>query len=134
LILTRNYRKQGTEDCVFYAYENKKAYLKQITKPKIVVVGGSSALFGIDAQQIESSTGIPTVNMGVFASLGIDYMLDKAKKVLKPGDIIVTSIEYPLYYQTHEQQLEDKGLKNYIISYTFLWVVVVREKYVATST
>jgi len=117
LIITGNYRKPGTGDWVFYVYRNGEKYLRQIKKRKILVAGGSSALFGIDTKQIESSTGIPTVNIGVSAFLGIDYILENAKKRLKPGDVVILSIEYPLYYQTRENQLLNTALKDYIISY-----------------
>jgi|GEM_PF-1275640 len=116
-VIAGNYRRQGAGDWVFYSYRNKEKYLKQIKNRKILISGGSSALFGIDASQIESSTGIPTANMGVSAALGVDYILEKAKTELKSGDVIVLSIEYPLYYKLHDHQLLDNALKDYVISY-----------------
>lgn len=117
LISSGEYRKPQTEDWIFYAYKTKELYASQIVNRKILIVAGSNALFGINSKQIESSTGIPTVNLAVHASLGVEYILSKAKQILKPGDIILMPFEFELYHQTKDQQLLEKTLRNYIISY-----------------
>lgn len=117
LISSGDYRKPQTQDWMFYAYRNKQKYASQIFKRKILIVSGSNALFGIEAKQIESSTGIPTVNLAVHVGLGVDYILYQAKKILKPGDIVLIPLEFPLYHQSKDEQLLAKTLRNYIISY-----------------
>ncbi|MDF5714783.1 MAG: hypothetical protein PUP93_13075, partial [Rhizonema sp. NSF051] len=117
LIIYGNQRKPYSEDWIYYAYRNKQKYASQIVNRKIVIVSGSNALFGIGAKQIESSTGISTVNLGVNAGLGVDYILEQAKKRLKPGDIVLIPLEFQLYYQSKDQQMLANPLRDYIISY-----------------
>lgn len=66
-------------------------------KRKIVVAGGSSTLFGIDAIQIEKETGIPTVNFGLHAAMSLDRLLSELPKQLNSGDILILALE-PYYY------------------------------------
>lgn len=77
--------------------QRKRAAADAITGPKILIAGGSSALFSINARQIESKTGIPTVNMGTHAALGPQYILEQIKKAAKPGDTVLLALEYELY-------------------------------------
>ena len=62
--------------------------------PKIVFAGGSATLFGVRTADIQRELHIPTVNYGVHAGLGIDYILERAKKILKPGDTCIVPLEY----------------------------------------
>jgi len=116
-VITQNLRKPSTSDWIFYSYQNKEKYIRKISKRKILIVAGSNALFGINAKQIEASTGVPTVNFGVSAGLGPDYILYKAKQMLKADDIAVLPIEYTLFYQKKDKQLSELILRNYVISY-----------------
>ena len=61
---------------------------------KIVFVGGSATLFGIRTEDIEKELKIPTINYGVHAALEIDYILDRVKNILNPGDVVILSLEY----------------------------------------
>lgn len=78
-------------------YIKKMARSNAITTPKLLVVGGSSTLFGISAKQIEDKTHVPTVNMGLHAGLGIEYLLYEARPAMKRGDTVLLSIEYELF-------------------------------------
>jgi hypothetical protein len=75
----------------------KKAVANKITQPKILLVGGSSVLFNLRASLFEEKLGIPTVNLGVHAAMGLRYMLDLATKLAQKGDTVILSIEYSLY-------------------------------------
>jgi hypothetical protein len=77
----------------------KLATARSLPGPKIVVVGGSNALFGVDSALIERETRRPTVNLGLHAGLSLDYLLAIARPVLSPGDVVVLSLEYG-YYET----------------------------------
>lgn len=79
------------------AYRLKTATAAVITGPKIVIVAGSSALFGLDAGMIEQAYGLPTINFGVNAGLLLPYILYKSKEILHPGDIVLMPLEYGLY-------------------------------------
>jgi hypothetical protein len=80
-------------------YRQKEDIARTISSPKILVAGGSSALFGIEAAGIEESTGIPAVNFSTHAGLGLPYLLHRGARVLRSGDLLLLSIEYPLLVQ-----------------------------------
>lgn len=76
-------------------------YKQQIAEakpsPKIVVVAGSGALFGINSAYLEKTYGQPTVNLGVNAGISLPVILSNAEKVIQPGDLVLLPLEYPLY-------------------------------------
>lgn len=77
--------------------ETKLKIARSITKPKLLIVAGSSALYGISAEEIERQTGFPTVNFGTNASLGTAVILHLTRKVCRPGDTVLLAFEYEQY-------------------------------------
>jgi hypothetical protein len=65
--------------------------------PKLLLVGGSSGLFGLSARDIQQQTGFPTVNLGTHAALGAEYILRLARRSAQPGDIVLLAFEYEAY-------------------------------------
>ena len=57
--------------------------------PKLVVLGGSASFFGLKASVLEKELGVPTVNAATHAGLGMAYILERGKKLLRPGDTVV---------------------------------------------
>ena len=81
-----------------YGINHKKLQrAASIQKPKLLLVGGSATLFGVQAELIEQTLNYPTVNMGTHAGLGVDYMLHLAKQAAKPGDTVLLAFEYNTY-------------------------------------
>jgi len=70
---------------------------------RLVFVGGSNVLFGIDAKRVTTETGIPTINGGLSAVLRVDEVFAGAKKMLHPGDTLVLALEYTAYQFAHEK-------------------------------
>src|SRR4051812_31724248 len=70
-------------------YQRKTFAADRIQEPKIVIIGGSGAHYGYSAREISRETGLPVVNFGSHAGLGLPYILYKARKVLKPNDFAV---------------------------------------------
>jgi hypothetical protein len=66
--------------------------------PRLVLVGGSSTLFGLDAEQISLTTGAPTLNLGLHAGLPLGRILAVADEAVRDGDTIVLALE-PEYYE-----------------------------------
>jgi hypothetical protein len=89
-----------SSQAVYDTIQKKYAILHSINTKKIVLLGGSATYYSLRAEIIEKVTGIKTVNMGVHAGLGRQYILDRARTMLKPGDIVVLSLEYPLYIKS----------------------------------
>lgn len=75
------------------ALDEKLERLSGIEEEKIVFVGGSSVAFGLDSALIESYTGMPVVNLGLYAALGTKVMLDLSLPHIKEGDIVVLAPE-----------------------------------------
>lgn len=72
----------------------KHALLEDTVGPKIVIVGGSNAAFGIDSELIAANFEYPVVNMGLQGGLGCVYPLEEIKPFLHSGDIVVLTPEY----------------------------------------
>ena len=75
------------------ALRDKLDRLSSIDGAKIVVIGGSSAAFGLDSALIEEHTGMPVVNFGLYASLGTKMMLDLSRDYIGEGDIVILAPE-----------------------------------------
>jgi len=85
---------------VYEIYTIKSNIAKKIKEPKLVVVAGSNALFGISCKMIYEETGVNCVNGGTHAGVGIDYMLSRARDWVKPGDLVLLPLEY--YHYKHD--------------------------------
>lgn len=75
----------------------KQALAQAIREPKIAIVAGSNALFGIRSPMLEQAWGRPVVNLAVNAGLLLPLILEQARPALRPGDIVLMPLEYPLY-------------------------------------
>jgi hypothetical protein len=84
----------GVDDSLLFALPDKVERLTKLQSPKIVLIGGSSCSFGFDSEIIEDSIGMPVVNMAAHAGLGLKYFLDQVREYIKPGDIVLLSLEY----------------------------------------
>lgn len=99
-----------TSRWVFDAYQLKLQAAAKITEPKVLVVAGSNAMFGIDSKQLSAYWQRPTINLAVNAGLGLDYILAQAQKAARRGDILILPLEYALY-------LDDGAANSQIIDY-----------------
>ncbi len=116
-----------TPSWVHHAYLLKQRAADAIQQPKIVIVSGSSALFGINSTQLSQTYRRPVVNLGVNAAMLLPYILYRSKQVLKPGDIALLPLEYPLYLYNGETnaQLIDQILAR---DSEFLWQLSWHER------
>ena len=68
--------------------------LKNASSPKIVLIGGSSAAFGVDSDLLEEQLpGYDVVNFGLYATLGTRLMLDLSEDYINEGDIVIVAPE-----------------------------------------
>ncbi|MCF0143387.1 MAG: hypothetical protein HUJ75_08435, partial [Parasporobacterium sp.] len=70
---------------------DKTARLKSINEPKIILVGDSNLVFGIDSALMEEELGMPVVNMGLHGGLGWAFSMEAARQNINEGDIVVLS-------------------------------------------
>jgi hypothetical protein len=62
-------------------------------KPSIVLVGGSNVALGFQSQMIVDSIGMPVINAGQHAGMGLKFILDECLPRLHRGDVLVLSPE-----------------------------------------
>lgn len=75
----------------------KTKLAQAIPEPKLLVIGGSGALFGISAAKLEQGTGMRAINLASHAGLGLPILLDSSRSLVAPGDVVLLSLEYELY-------------------------------------
>ena len=97
-IMNRNYfpAKAKGNDGYIGAIVDKHAYADKTKTPRIIFVGGSATAFGIDSKMIEQQMGMPVINMGLNGSLGLEFILNQARYIARPTDIVIVSVEYNL--------------------------------------
>ncbi len=78
----------------------KKQLIRDTPSPKMVVIGGSNVAFGINSKMLSDSLGMPVVNAGLHAGLGLRYILDANTPYLRKGDILVIMPEYGHFFNT----------------------------------
>lgn len=72
----------------------KVRLLDETEGPRIIILGGSAAAFGVDSDYLESELdGYRAVNFGMYAGLGTRAMMDLSEKSLRRGDIVVVMPE-----------------------------------------
>lgn len=97
----------------YSALIDKHVRLAAMRSPKLVIVGGSSAAFGVDSRAIEAVVGMPVFNMGLGADLGLPFMLREIEKHLAAGDRVLLMPEYELF---QGDGMSDAG-RHYAMSY-----------------
>ncbi|MCG5058934.1 MAG: hypothetical protein KA714_13325 [Limnoraphis sp. WC205] len=78
-------------------YANKTNYAEHYGQPKLAIISGYNAFYGIRCQSFQTEIGLGCLNGGTHMGLGIDYLLYRGKKWLRPGDIVLLSLEYSHY-------------------------------------
>ena len=73
---------------------DKIELLRKTPSPRLVFVGGSNLALGVDSPLLSGVIGLPVVNMGLHAGLGLRYMLDCTTPLLRRGDLVVVVPEY----------------------------------------
>jgi len=85
---------------VAYLYSNKERIAATMSGPRVLAVGGSATLHSFDTVTASKRLGLPVVNFGTHAGLGLSYTLDRAERILRRGDIVVLAPEYDLLLQS----------------------------------
>ncbi len=68
-------------------------------RPKLLIIGGSNVAFGVLASALEDSLGIASVNMGIHAGLGLEYMIRQVEPYAAKGDVFLLVPEYSQLYE-----------------------------------
>ncbi|MDB6156016.1 MAG: hypothetical protein JWL90_4469, partial [Chthoniobacteraceae bacterium] len=65
--------------------------------PRLLIAGGSSGHFSVDAELLEARLGIPTINLATHAGLGLRYLLEDVRQVARNGDTVLLHLERQHY-------------------------------------
>lgn len=97
-------------------YRKKDAIAESLAaKPRLFIIGGSSAFYGIDALLMERKLNVPVVNYGMQVGLGLEYQLKRLLRLLKTDDRVLLALESS-QYATATSQFTDV-LHRYVFSY-----------------
>jgi hypothetical protein len=89
---------KSVQSSILGAYPTKHELLKQTTRKKIILLGGSNLSFGIDSKQIETALKKPVINMGIHAGVGLEFMINDIKPYISAGDTVIVVPEYEHFY------------------------------------
>jgi hypothetical protein len=92
--------------------ERKEDLARQMPGPRLIVGGGSGALYGVRARELARELGIPVLNAGLHAGLGLEYILHEVTRLARPGDTVLLALEYDLYTRRDD----DDVLLDYLVS------------------
>ena len=70
--------------------------LENVPSPRIILVGGSNVSFGLDAALMQKKLGLPVINDGLHAGLGV-VPLKEIQQYIREGDVIIVSLEYNMF-------------------------------------
>src|SRR5665647_274111 len=72
----------------------KQDLSRHLPRPALFAIGASNVLYGIRSEVLSKKVGLPVINLGLPASLGINMILANARSVLRPGDVALLNIEH----------------------------------------
>jgi len=79
----------------------KDSLLTNIDSPRIIFVGGSNLVFGLNSQMIKDEMNLNPINAGLAINFGLIYMMDDVLNYIKPGDYVVLAPEYQHFFGNH---------------------------------
>ncbi len=82
------------KDKIRYIYNSQHLDSLKLIPNKIIIVGGSNILFGIDKYLLEKELNRPVITLAHVRTDGTENMLRIAEKVFQKGDIALISLEY----------------------------------------
>ncbi|MBR4604558.1 MAG: hypothetical protein IKO43_06920 [Kiritimatiellae bacterium] len=87
------------------ALQYKRAIAQTIHEPKIVVMGGSEALFSMDSELLSQQTGMPVVNLATHIGIPLRFYPNILEGTLREGDVVVYSLAFNGQHNSSEEKL-----------------------------
>ncbi|GAB4556449.1 MAG: hypothetical protein IV105_01620 [Rhizobacter sp.] len=88
----------------------KLAYARELPSPKIVLLAGSNGRYSHRCEVLTARLNKPCVNASIGVGIGLDFLLDQWRPVLRRGDIVYMPLEYGQYRFTQAEM--HGGLQN----------------------
>ncbi|GEM_PF-6286536 len=98
---------RGIADQPWYLdlYPLKEHFAKEKKSPKIIIIGGSSSLMGIDGEKLQAYTGMDNINFSMSVMVPMRFYLVALDKYVKKGDVVVMPLEFGKHYNETEEEL-----------------------------
>lgn len=87
------------------ALQYKHELCQRTTSPKIVVIGGSEALFSVDSKFLSELTGRPVVNCATHAGIPLRFYPEILEGKVNPGDYVICSLAFTSHHNETERKL-----------------------------
>ena len=87
--------------------------LEKTPSPRIILAGGSNVSLGLDAELMQQRLGIPVINDGLHAGLGL-VPLKELQDYIRSGDAIIISLEYSMFSSKGVMQGDRAFLSDWI--------------------
>jgi hypothetical protein len=87
--------------------------LENTPGPRIILAGGSNVALGLDAELMQKKLGLPVINDGLHAGLGV-VPLRELKDYIRPGDVIIISLEYTMFFSNEVMEGDPPFLADWI--------------------
>lgn len=68
---------------------------------RVLLLGDSNVLFGMDSELIETRLDMPVVNLGLHGGLPLDWHLDVALRTARSGDVVVFPFVWDYYVKDY---------------------------------
>ena len=82
-------------------YKTKKdSLLQNVPSPRIIFIGGSNLVYGLNSQLFKDSLSLNSINTGSTATVGLSYMMDNTLPYIRSGDIVVIAGEYQQFFRS----------------------------------
>ena len=109
------YDNHADDNSYVAAVLEKDRLIRTTPSPKIIMVGGSNLAFGTDSKMLQDSLGMNVINMGLYAKIGLRYMLAQVKPYIRRGDVVLVVPEYDQFYGAY---IEGDNTLNTAMLYT----------------
>lgn len=100
----------------------KLAYARSLGSPKIVILAGSNGRYSHRCEAFEHALGLPCVNASIGVGIGLDFLLDQWRPLLRRGDLVYMPLEYGQYRMSYAEM--QGGLQNAVLVHhhrEYLW-------------
>lgn len=99
-------RKYHKETDYLAALIDKESRLNSLKNNRLILVGGSNLAFGLNCELIEEKLPVKVSNLGLHAGLSLKFMINEVNSLMKSGDVIILNLEYPLYLNAFEPDID----------------------------
>ena len=74
-----------------FVYQYRALQNSPLDQNKLIVIGGSYMTFAVDSSELSKKLDMPVYTLGIHSGMGMEYILETAKKFVNEGDTIVFS-------------------------------------------